>query len=241
MTVSRVSPYSVGDEVYRVEGLVEGVIIDRLNRFTVEASIGGLRVYTHLTNTGRLKDIIIRGRRGLFIGISGRKLRYRLVAVEDNGLYAVVDTLTQNRVFRELVDRGYIPWLRGCRVESINPRFEGEVFDFLLSPGPIYVETKSAVLRFGACAAYPDCPTLRGRRHISKLIEMFKRGIKVYLVFIAALPNVKCFTPYVEGDPEIYRLVSEAIDVGVDVKAISIYMDSEGTIYLSDPDLRVEL
>ncbi len=164
-----------------------------------------------------------------------------MVSVKDvEDLYAIIDTVTQNEVFIKLVNDGLIPYFKGCFLLKRNPRVGDTVFDYLLKcrEGEVVVETKSAVLRgFNNEAMYPDCPTVRGRKHVSKLIELSSKGWRTYLVFIAALPKPKCFKPYREVDPYLEALLKTALDNGVEVKALSIYMDHHGWVVLDNADL----
>ena len=54
---------------------------------------------------------------------------------------------------------------------------------------------KSAVLRDGEYASYPDCPSTRGQKHVKELIKLRKDGKRAMLVFICALSGVKKFRP----------------------------------------------
>ena len=219
-------------------------VLSRVNRFVVEVRIGSEAVKAHINNTGRLADVIVRGRRGYCVGLEKpRRLLYRLFAVEYSGGYAVIDTQLQEKAFMNAVEAGLIPWLRRCSVAGRRPRALGEVFDFALKCGSRsgVVETKSAVLMGPeGYAMYPDCPTERGRRHIRKLIEYTATGGWALLVFIAALPNVKGFKPNAEADPEVARLVRRAVTAGVTVKSIGLaYNPANHTVYMYNPDLPV--
>ena len=222
--------------IYRLSGLVQGIILERVNRFTISAIIENVKTYAHLTNTGKLNDVLVYGRTSLFKRIKGRKLEFRLIGVEDHGFYNIVDTITQNKIFERLIEKRRINKLSGCIILKRNPRVGSEVFDYILrcGDGEILVETKSAVLRSNEAAMYPDCPSLRGRRQVSKLIELTKEGVRTLLVFISALPHVKCFKPYYDGDPILYELIGKAYLNGVDIMALSMYMDLNGYIYIDD-------
>jgi len=224
---------------------VECTILERVNRFTVKALINGVVKNVHLTNTGRLREYLVNGKRGFCHRINGSKLEYRLFAVEDNGLAAVVDTVLQQKVFEYLVANHQIPWLRDCRIVKRNPRLSGEVIDYLLVCGDeyLYTELKSAVLRFnGVYAGYPDCPTIRGRRQIKALINHVKQGGRALIVFIAGLPGVEAFKPYSEGDPVVAELIREASLNGVVVKAIGLYYDPvNNKVVVYNTDLAVNL
>ncbi len=233
--------------VERLSEVVEGRIIRRVNRFIVEIEIDGRIIYAHNTNTGRLQDFLVGGRRALLIKRSSErsKTRYRLIGVEDvvAGDFAVIDTITQNKVFEKLVEQGAFTWMKNCRVVSKNPLYENVRFDYEIEciDKSYLVETKSAVLRGDDNEAmYPDCPTERGRRHIEKLIKLkLSGGHEPMLVFIAAMKNPLCFKPFGKEDLGVERLVAEAIRRGVSVKTFSIYMNRSGEIFLDNPDLMI--
>ncbi len=214
-------------------------ILERVNRFVVKAELDGETILCHNTNTGRLHDYLVPGRIGLAIPIKGRKLRYRVVGVLDGEGYSLIDTYSQTIVFEKLIEMGIVPWLSGCRIVSRHPKILSSKLDYLLKCGDeeLYMEVKSAVLRNGEAASYPDCPTERGRRHIRDLIKLFESGHKVMLVFLAALPNVKCFVPYREGDEVIYELVFRAEELGVPIKSLAFYLLPDGSINVYNLEL----
>lgn len=221
-------------------------MVRRLNRFVVEVEVEGSRERAHNTNTGRLVDVLVPGRSGFCTPLKRPgKTRFRLIAVEYGSGYAVIDTRLQEEAFAAAVDRGLLPWAAGCRVASRRPRLGSSFLDFLLecSDTRVYVETKSAVLMGPrGLAMYPDCPTERGRRHIRELIMHAESGVRVALVFIAALPGARGFMPNREGDPEIPALVRRAIETGVMVKALGFDFDAERRgIRLYAPSLPVVL
>jgi sugar fermentation stimulation protein A len=227
--------------ILSLEDIYTAKIVNRISRIVVKVKINGRSEYAHLTNTGRLKEILVENRKCILKKIRGKKLRYRIIGVEDVDGYNVIDTITQNKVFEHLIIHKKLPYLSGCIMLKRNPRFDSEVFDYLYTCGEEenIIETKSAVLRLDRRALYPDCPTQRGRRQIEKLMELELRGYKTWLIFIVALPQVECFMPYEEGDKEIYRLVSRALLNNVNVKAFSIHLEEDGNLYLDSPRLKL--
>ncbi len=233
-------------ELVRIASIRECVIRKRLNRFVVEAEMGERLERLHNTNTGRLLDLLVEGRKCLAEPISGRKLKWRLVAVEDTeypNTWDIVSTLAQNKAFEEAVKRSLLPYAYGCEISSRNPRVGSSMLDYLLMCGgrPLYVETKSAVLRGpGGEAMYPDCPTARGVRHVKELIRLVKEGENVLLLFIAAMPRPRCFRPYRDGDPELAAELGRALLEGVTIKALSMHGRLSGeelVIVLENPEL----
>ena len=212
----------------------------RVNRFIVEAIVDGRVERLHNTNTGRLVDVLVPGRQCLAYGIQGRRLSYRLAAVEYGGGYAVVDTLLQARAFEAAVNRGLLPWLPGCRVAGRNPRIPAGLLDYRLDCGgrEVLVELKSAVLMGpGGEAMYPDCPTPRGLRHVKWLAEAHTKGIDAVLVFVAAFPAAKCFKPNNVADPATAEAIHKAWRSGLEVRAISLEATPGGLVVLVNPDL----
>jgi len=234
-----VASYEIGYDVFECR------ILERVNRFTVKVLINGIEKYAHITNTGRLREFLVSGKRGFCHKICGTKLDYRLFAVEDGALAAVIDTVLQQKVFEYLVASNQISWLRGCRIVKRNPKLQSEVVDYALACNNelLYAELKSAVLRVnGVYAGYPDCPTIRGRRQIVALIEHVKQGGKALLIFIAGLPGVTAFKPYSGGDFIVARLIREASQHGVVLKAIALYYDpAYKRIAVYNTDLPVNL
>ncbi len=221
-------------------------IVKRLNKFVVIVEINGRKKYGYLANTGKLSDYIVCGRKAFCVPKESGRTQYRIIAVEEHGLGAVLDTFIQMKAFEKAIDLNLIPWLKGYRIAKRNPRLDHSVIDYLLEKNNsrIYIEVKSAVQRVNTYgASYPDCPTPRGRRHIKELIHYhITKGLYTGIVFIAAIPCVKYFTPNKNTDPEIHRLIREAINHNVLVKAVNIYFVPEyNTIVLGNTDIPVVL
>lgn len=222
------------------------VVVERLNRFVVLVDVEGVQKRAYINNTGRLLDILIPGRQGFCLrNHSPRRTEFRLFAVGDRGAGALIDTRMQEEAFAKLVNTSMIPWLSHCMIAGRAPKIGESRLDYVLRCGgrEAFIELKSAVFRGpNDVAMYPDCPTLRGERHIRELIALAKKGIKGYVVFMAALPEVRAFTPYDAGDPKIRSLLKEAKASGVSVKAIAIHYEPEDSaIVLDNPDLPVML
>lgn len=217
----------------------------RLNRFVVEVLIDNRISKAHITNTGRLYDVLVEDRIGYCFRINGKKLKYRLFAVRDNDGASLIDTRLQENSFIYFVENNYVSWLSNCSLYKHNVWLDSSIIDYLFkcNDREVYVEVKSAVLRIDhEYAGYPDCPTLRGRRQIEELIKLVNNGGSAMIVFIAGLPGVKGFKPYDRGDPVVAELIREAYRVGVLLKSLNIYYDPlNNSIVLRDPELPVIL
>lgn len=226
-----------------VNNVIECTIVERLNRFVVRVEIAGKQHPMHINNTGRLEELLVKGRKAFcFLTESTRKTDGRLFAVTESGMAALIDTQLQMKTFERLVEKGHIPWLKDCSFQKRNPRLGSSVLDYLIKCGhrDIPVEVKSAVLREGEFATYPDCPTTRGQRHVRELAEYSEKGGIAIIVFMAALPEISAFKPDKKGDPLLCECLRDALTKGVQVKALSLFFDPrDHFIYLSNPDLPV--
>lgn len=231
-------------ELLSLAKATECYIIQRLNRFVVAVEVQGQKGYAWLNNTGRLHEFLIPGRRAFCLPrqFPGRT-SYRLFAIEESGLGALIDTQFQMRAFEQCLERRLLPWLRDACTWKRNVRLNRSVVDYLLQCGEdqVYLEVKSAVLRQGRYAMYPDCPSARGRRHIQELTEHVRKGGKACIVFIAALPGVEFFRANRLADVELAALLTQAHHAGVEVRAVGMfYAPQHRTVMLSAGDLPVD-
>jgi len=221
--------------------------LKRLNRFVALVEVNGEIRKALLTNTGRLEEFMVPGRKAFCTPKSGGKTDFVLIAFEDlEGKGAIVDTRTQARAFERAVELGLVPWLRDCSIKRKEVRVGNSRLDYLFEcpGGELYGEMKSAVLRGGErgeYAMYPDCPTLRGQRHVRELIELVKSGKDAIIFFIGAMPGVEKFRPYEKGDPELARLLREAKEAGGKIEGLSISILPDGRVILEKPELEIEL
>ncbi|WP_297436116.1 DNA/RNA nuclease SfsA [Thermococcus sp.] len=221
--------------------------LKRLNRFVALVEVEGEVRKALVTNTGRLEEFMTPGRKAFCLPKSGGKTDFILIAFEDlGGKGAIIDTRTQAKAFERALELNLIPWLRDCRIKRKEITVGKSRLDYLFEcpSGEIYAEMKSAVLRGGKngeYAMYPDCPSLRGQKHIKELVELSKKGNRAMIFFVGALPGVEKFRPYERGDPEITRLLAEAGKAGVEVHAMSISLLPGGDVIIENPDLQIEL
>jgi sugar fermentation stimulation protein A len=232
-------------ELICIEDALECHIVRRINRFVVVVRLGGKTEPAWINNTGRLEQFLVPGRAGFCVPRHAEgKTRYRLFGIREGSLGALIDTQWQMRALESCLERGLLPWLGRPRGFKRNQRLDDSVVDYLLEcvGGRAYLEAKSAVLRQGRHAMYPDCPSRRGRRQVRALTRYAEQGGRAYVVFIAALPGVVAFQPDAVGDAELSALLSSARAVGVEVRAIGMhYRIDADCVELYDADLRVDL
>ncbi len=220
-------------------------IIQRDNRFVVEIIVNGKKRRAHINNTGRLAEFLVKNKPAFcFPTPSTAETDFRLFAIHDKGFGALIDTQLQMRSFETAFKQRLLPWLKGCHFVKRNPRLNTSLLDyeFKCRGETVLCEVKSAVLRDGSSAMYPDCPTVRGQRHIEELTAHVKKGGRSLIVFIAALPGVDSFKPFRKADPVIYKNLKKAKAGGVGIHALEIHFNPRDSfVYLNNPNLQVEI
>jgi len=223
---------------------IEATIIRRINKFTVEVKINDKTEIAYTNNTGRLTQYIKKGKKAYLIkNPKPKKTKYRILAVEDHGEAAIIDTQIQMKAFEKALEKQLIPWLKNSRIIKRNVKVVDSVIDYLIQTpqGPALLEVKSALQRIReTTASYPDCPTKRGRKHIKQLTKHVKDGGQAIILFIAPQPKITQFKPNKQVDPKITQLLKEAQKTGVKIKAINIhYSPKTRTIKITNPNLKI--
>lgn len=233
------------NSILNLENPAECTIVGRLNRFVVQVKIADKPYLASINNTGRLLEFLVPGRRAYCLPhTKPLKTDFQLFAIEEGGLGALIDTRLQMNAFEQALETGMIPWLDGFHQVRRDAPLGRSLIDYLLTDGrhEVYLEVKSAALREGEYAMYPDCPTTRGRKHIRELTEHRRKSGTACILFMAALPDVRAFKPNRPADPELYQLLLKAKRAGVELKALNIaYNPQRSAILLLNPDLTVEI
>jgi sugar fermentation stimulation protein A len=183
----------------------QGRFVSRPNRFLVHCEMGqNKKIMAFLPNPGRLWELLLPGAvlylrkdAGLEGRLSTRKTQYTVLAVERQGRPIFLHTHETNGVARYLVENDLIPPLQDARIVQAEVPVGRSRFDFLLrhKGKDLYVEVKSCTLFGNGVAMFPDAVTSRGKRHMLKLAEMSRGGIRSAILFIVHSPEVEWFMP----------------------------------------------
>ena len=239
-----------GATLLELDGIVSCTVKRKVNRFVVEVELPNPKdriVKAHNTNTGRLQDIIYPGSTLYCIRRANPGVtEYSIIGSQVYG-GSLINTRLQEKAFIKAIELKLIPWLDNCVLSKAQPVIGNSKLDLELDcrGEPLLIELKSAVLRgLRGEAMYPDCPTLRGRKHIQELGRLSANGYRTAIVFIVAFPGARYFTPYDKGDPEIRELLLNAEKQGVMIKSIGICLgveDAKGKVRIYNMDLPVVL
>ena len=223
------------------EGMVEGALIERVNRFAVNVNIADKTEYAAMANPGRMKELMIPGTRCLLLPSNNpeRKTRFTLLFVHHNGGWVSLHSHLANDLFAETVENRIIPELSDYRVLRREVTVGRSRLDFLLCakslgedvvevrPGRdfCYVEVKSCTLVEQGTARFPDAPTIRGARHMRELADLATLGYRCAVVFIMQRGDAKRFLPHREMDPDFAEALVNARNTGVEAYAVSCTVD----------------
>jgi sugar fermentation stimulation protein A len=193
----------------QARGRVErGTFRARLNRFVVEADLGGETVLAHLPNPGRLWEILFPGTElALLPTPHSPKLGFKAVAARRNGRWVNLDTIRTNALARFLIEHEAVPGLEGWRILASEVPAGRSRFDFLLERKGerLFLEVKSCTLFQGALSMFPDAVTERGRRHLLELAALGETGARGAVLVISQGPESRFFLPDYHTDPAFAR------------------------------------
>lgn len=208
--------------------LVEGRFVERPNRFLTRVALpDGGEVWSHLANSGRLRDLLVPGRRVWLRPAADplRKTAFTTVLAEvPGGGLASLDTTLPNRLTGAALAAGFLEELAGWRVERAEAPLGSHRFDFLLRPlrgrRRLYLEVKSITLVEGGVALFPDAVTARGTRHVRELAALARqRGTAAAILFVAQRADVRGVCAARSIDPLFAETLAEARKAGVLVLA----------------------
>lgn len=211
--------------------LVEGIFLERVNRFAAFVEIDGKKELVHVTNSGRMRELL---QEGVVVVLSrqeskNRKTAYDLIMVKYQGKLVSIDSKIPNQLF-------YYLWqTRALRDFSSYPECFAEVnyrrsrLDFLLRDGQdkCLIELKSVTLVNEGRALFPDAPTERGKKHLEDLIKAKEEGIRAVVIFIIQREDGIFFSPHDEMDKGFSKALRQAGEKGVEIQVYSCHVTKE--------------
>ena len=210
-----------------------GVFVERPNRFLTRILLDGPPgrpmgdpVEAHLPDPGRLRELLVPGRR-VWVrpvpssGVAKRRTRFTLVLVEtpDGSGWVSVDTTLPNRMVGEALARGDLDEFEGWRLDRAEVRHGASRFDFRLirDEEPLFLEVKSVTLVEDGRALFPDAVTARGARHLGELAELARSGTATAVLFVAQRDDVREIEAARTIDPTFAEALAAARRAGVAV------------------------
>lgn len=219
----------------KYNNIVKAIFVERLNRFVAKVMVNGHLEYTHVKNTGRCKEILIKNARVYLEDykdiMRNRKYRYSLIAVEKqlsngNKILINMDSQAPNPIVEEalsnreilLPDMSKLTYIKR-EYTFLNSRFDFYVEDENKNKG--LIEVKGVTLEDNGVCLFPDAPTSRGEKHLKELAFARNQGFKTYIIFLIQMNYGKYFTPNKVRDPKFNSALVEAQKSGVHILAFN--------------------
>jgi len=201
--------------------MVDGIFLERPNRYLAKVVIDGKKVSAHLPDPGRLPGLMIPQRRVRLIHNPGptRKTDYTLALVRHGRIWVSVFPVFANRLVGEALAGRTLSGFSGYTDVISEVKAGHSRFDFQLNfpTGPMFVEVKSVSLVEGTVGKFPDAPTERGRRHVEELTALKRKGIRAAVVFVSQRSDTRTIIPHDSIDPEFGKRLRDAQQAGVEL------------------------
>ena len=185
-----------------------GRFIKRENRFLGKIVVDGKERSCYIADTGRLKDILVRGREIWVVkNREGLKTDYTLITVNVEGEWVLVNTSLHSSIAYKAIEKGVLGFIPR-KIEK-EFKFKNSRFDFLVDNNTV-VELKGCNLVRGNIGYFPDAPTKRGVKHLRELIEAKEMGYNA-VILIMAVRDCKYFLPNWEADREFSEIDRKSV------------------------------
>lgn len=231
----------------------EAEFIKRYKRFFADIRTEDAVITALVPNTGTLKTCLFEGSACVISESDNpkRKLKATLQFLKTPAGWVGVNTGLPNDLVHEAWREGRIPeWreLHGCKMEfKISKETR---LDMVLAPTPehieekralTYIEIKNVTMAHEGVARFPDCVTARGQKHLRELMRLKAEGAGAELVFVVQREGCTSFSPADDLDPEYGRLLRQAVQAGVAVRAFACDIEPLAGIKLNPKPLPIGL
>lgn len=202
----------------KYENTVEGVFLNRNNRFIARVLINDKEEIVHVPNTGRCKEILIPNTKIILqkTNNENRKTKYSLISAYKENNLINIDSQSPNKIAYEALLNKKI--LKNINITLIKKekKFGNSRFDLyyegIRNNNEVkgFIEVKGVTLEENKLAMFPDAPTIRGVKHIEELIFAKSIGYEANILFIIQMKGVKNFTPNYKMHKEFYDAIKKA-------------------------------
>ena len=203
------------------EKIVEGMFLERPNRYLARVEIDGKETWAHVPDPGRLPGLLLENRKIMLVyqPSEKRKTDYTLVLVKHGSTWVSVFPAFANSLVSNALIEETLPFLNGyssfkSEVKAGNSRFD---FHLNFSKKEVYVEVKSVSLVEDGIGKFPDAPTKRGVKHVQELIEFSEKGYRAAVLFISQRQDTQSITCNDTIDPIFGKWLRKAKNKGVEL------------------------
>ena len=204
--------------------IVEGIFIERPNRFIAQVLINGKEEAVHVKNTGRCRELLVPGARLVLEDCrhnTNRKTKYSLIAVYKGDMLVNIDSQVPNAVIHQALKENMIDSLQNLDYIKREVTFGNSRFDLYFESNNKkgFIEVKGVTLEENNIAKFPDAPTSRGRKHVLEMIKAVNQGYIGIIFFLVQMKGPKEFRLNWKMDNEFSQAVKEASENGIIIMA----------------------
>ena len=202
----------------KYDNVVEGIFLQRNNRFTAEVMIENVREVVHVKNTGRLKDLLVPNSKVVLQRSNNpeRATKYDLISVyKPKFKWVNIDSLAPNALVHQFLEPLY---------DVVKPehKYGDSRFDFYMERGEekYLMEVKGCTLAEDpkkGIGYFPDAPTERGIKHLNELINAAREGYHCTIAFVIQMNGIHYVFPNNKIQPEFGRTLVRAAKAGVEI------------------------
>ena len=211
------------------KSLTKGKLIRRYKRFFVDIKVNNQIITAHCPNTGSMMGLLDEGNEVWVTKNDdpNRKLKYTLEIIKVNKNLIGINTHRANRIAEHGLKNKLIDEFK--KIKFIKPEFKFSKdtrFDFLCDKK--IIEVKNVTLtRENKIAEFPDAITLRGKKHLIRLIDSMNKKYDPYVLFLTQIQDINKFRIAKDIDANYYKDYIEAKKAGVNFIAYRCYLSSK--------------
>ncbi len=211
---------------------IQGKLLRRYKRFLADIELNsGEVVVAYCCNTGKLLGVpenatVLLSDHG---DDTKRKLRYTWEWYWDTQTWVGINTGHANAMVHDLLLAKKIPGLEAYTTIQREVKYgKNSRIDFLLEgeKGRYFLEVKSVHFKRGNCAVFPDCPTVRGQKHLGELAliidDTAKAPTKAGVLYLVQRDDCDYFELAADLDPAYANASIAAKAAGVEMMAVAL-------------------
>jgi len=209
--------------------LIKGKLVKRYKRFFADIKVNNQIITAHCPNTGSMLGLLDQDNE-VWVTKSdnpNRKLKYTLEIIKVKKSLIGVNTHRANRIVEHGLKNKLINEFK--KVKLIKPEFKFSKdtrFDFLCDKK--IIEVKNVTLtRENKTAEFPDAVTVRGTKHLIKLVDSMKKKYVPYVLFLTQIQGIDYFKIAKDVDYNYYEKYLHAKKAGVNFLAYRCYLSSK--------------
>jgi len=202
--------------------LILGSFVQRLHRFGANVKVAGRNEYCHVTNSGRLRELLRPGAKVALVDHGRRsqplrKTRYAVRLAFYRGKWVCIEANIAPKLLKEAWQSGRVGDLRDYdRLRAEVPLNAHTRFDFLAENSKTgnraWIEVKCVTLVDSKGRGFfPDAPSERASKHLRELMALAKKPkTKCFVYFVLQNPWGRSISPKEDTDPVFAQTLRQA-------------------------------